>query len=206
MKSLTKFLLGCALAAGFAATASAQISLYLSPSSQSTSVNGTATYSLNVKGLKTSADYAGPVLGGYNITLDFNSAIASVQSVAFGSLLNLSGTDYQSADTSSAGVLSLMEISFDSASALEAAQPGSFTLATITFVGQASGLTGLTFDLANTSLSDENANTLDLAGGGTGGNLSVVPEPSTTAIALGVVAVGAVLVRRRLRPVAVVNA
>lgn len=199
MKSLVKFLLGCALVAGLAVSASAQISLYFSPSSQSTSPNGTVTYGLYVKGLKNSADYSGPVLGGYNITLDFDASIVAVQSVSFGSLLSQSGPDFQVADTSTPGVLSLSEISFDSPSVLEAAQSASFALASVTFSGLAKGTSAISFDLANTSLSDENANTLDLAGGGAAGSVSVVPEPSVTAAAIGLAAIGAVVARRRLR-------
>jgi len=198
MKTIAKFLLGCIAMAGLAASASAQITLSLTPTTQTVSVNGLATYNLNISGLKTNADYTGPVLGGYNIVLDFNSAIASAQSVSFGSSLAISGSDLQVADLSTSGQISLTEISYDSAAVLESSQSSSFTVATITFQGLTPGTTALTFDTANTSLSDENANTLDLINAN-GASLTVtaIPEPSCAAGVFGVVAVGACLLRRR---------
>jgi len=187
MKNIVKLLIGCVAAAGIASSASAQISLSLSPSSQSVGLNGVQSFDLNISGLKGSADYSGPALGGFEVTLDYDSTIASAQSVTFGSMLNLSGSDFQYSDTTTTpGVITIEEISYDSASALEAAQGKSFTLATFTLQGINLGSTAITFDLSygNTSLSDENAHTLDLAGGAIGASLKVVPEPGTCTMAL----------------------
>jgi len=199
MKTITKFFLGCIAAAGLAASASAQITLSLSPTTQTVGVNGLATYNLNISGLKSSADYNGPALGAYNIVLDFNSAIASAQSVTFGNALNVFAGDFPSADlTTTAGQITLSDVSFDSAADLESHQSSSFTFATITFQGQAPGTTTLTFDTANTSLSDENANRLDLINAnGSAMTVTAIPEPSCAAGLFGVAAVGACVLRRR---------
>jgi hypothetical protein len=205
MKTITKFLFGCIAAAGLAVSASAQISLILTPANQAiTTTGGTVTYNLNISGLKGSADLNGPVLGGFEITLNYNPTIALAQSVTFGNssgtdLLNPQGGAFAYQDLTTAGQVLLMESTSDTAAALEAAQGKSFTLATITFQGVGLGTTSLTFDLTNTSLSDENALTLDMAGGATGGTLTVtaIPEPSCAAAVLGVVAVGTCLLRRR---------
>jgi hypothetical protein len=182
MKNIIKLIIGC-VAAGIILPASAQITLSLSPSSQTNVVGGMEAYNLVVSGLKGSADYNGPALGGFDVQLDFNSTIASAQSVTFGSMLNLSGNDFQYSDlTSTPGQITLAEISYDSAAALEGAQTKSFTLATIDFQGLALGSTTLTID-PGSSLSDENGNTLDVVSLNNGSlTVAAVPEPSTCAL------------------------
>ncbi|MGA3008171.1 MAG: cohesin domain-containing protein [Opitutaceae bacterium] len=198
MKNIKKFLLGCMVAAGIAHTASAQISLYLSPVSQTIGVDGLASYNLVVKGLKGSADYNGPALGGFDVQLDYNSAIASAQSVTFGSMLNLSQDDMQISDLSAPGVIYLSETSFDSPAALESAQTSSFTLATITLEGLTPGTTLLSFDSTYApSLTNEDGFTLDLAGGAVGSSLAVIPEPSCTAGLTAALALGFCALRRK---------
>lgn len=124
--------------------------------------------------------------------------------MTFGSKLDLSGGDFQISDLSTPGQIYLTETSYDSAAALEAAQTSSFTLATFTLEGLSAGTTSVTFDSTLApSLSDENANTLDLISA-TGGSLTVVPEPSSYAMA--VLAMGLCGVRRLLRQPARCNA
>jgi hypothetical protein len=156
------------------------------------------SYDVNISGLKGSADYNGPALGAFILQLDFNSTIASAQSVAFGNKLNLTGSDLQYSDLSTAGQVYLSETSFDSVAALEAAQGKNFTLATVTFAGLQPGTTAMSFDLAQTSLSDENGNTLDLIStNGSTLTVTAIPEPASTACIFGVLAVGLGVVRRR---------
>jgi hypothetical protein len=197
MKKIIKFLAGLALA-GMVLPASAQIDLSLSPASQTVGLGGDATYNVIISGLKGSADYNGPVVGGFDIVLDYNPAIASVQSVSFTSLLNVdAGGDFPSSDlgATTPGQLVLEDISGGSVAALEAAQGKSFTLASFTLQGINLGVTALTFD-PTTSLSDENANTLDLINA-TGGSLSVIPEPGLYGGLAGVAACGVCVLRRK---------
>lgn len=205
MKNIVKLIVGCAAAAGMVLPASAAISLSLSPASPTVGLGGTATYTLAISGLGLSPQYLGPALGAFNIVLDYNSAIASPVSASFGSLLNVdAGGDFQYSDlgVTTPGQIVLGDISFGSASALEAAQAAgkatgkgfpTFTLATFTLRGLAYGTSALTFD-SSSSLSDENGFTLDLSNpttglfNGNGGSITVVPETTTTLAGLGAVA------------------
>ena len=69
-------------------------------------------------------------------------------------------------------------------------------MATIEFQGLAPGTTPLTFDLAQTSLTDENGNTLDLITANSG-SLTVTPVPEPGTWALASLALGLVALRRR---------
>lgn len=177
MNTLTKLFAGCALGLGMALPASADLTLSLTPANQTAGLGQWITYDLVVSGLKSSSDYNGPALGAFSITLDYNSSIAAAGNVSFGTKLSNTGPDYQLFDTSTAGQIYLSEFSYDDAQTLQNSQSSSFTLATITLQGVGVGSTTLTFDRSGTSLSDESANTLDLVTA-TGGNLTVVPEPS----------------------------
>lgn len=195
MKNIYKLLLGCVVAAGFAFPAAAQISLSLSANSQTNSVGGFDTYSLIISGLKGNVDLNGPALGGYQVTLDYNSSIASLSADTFGTKLSNSGPDYQY-DSSSPGVIQLSEMSYDLPALLESSQTASFTLATFTLQGIAPGRTALSFDLANTSLSDENGSSLDLINANSGAfTVTAVPEPGTYALAA--LGLGCVVLHRR---------
>jgi hypothetical protein len=203
MNTISKFLLACVAVAAIAIPASAQIGLSLSPVTSTVGVGGTATYNLNISGLFGSADYSGPALGGYAIQLDYNSAIASATAVTFGNnlgvdLVNLSGGAFQSSDTTTPGQVFLMNISGDSAVALQAAQSKSFTLATITLQGVSQGTTSLSFDTTSfpPELTDGNSNTLAV-NTMTGATLSVIPEPSVTASVFGAAAIGFCALRRK---------
>lgn len=198
MKPFTKIILGCVFAAGLACPGFGQITLSLSPLSDTLAVGSTESYNLNVSGLKGNVDYNGPALGGYSVAIDYNSLTAAAQSVTFGSMLNLSSDDFQSADLTTPGVISISETSFDTAAALETAQTSGFTLATITMQAVSNVTTALTIDTnpLNTSLSDENGATLDLVKVNNA-SLTAIPEPSMTASVLGALAMGVGAVRRR---------
>lgn len=191
-------LLAAAVTAGITLPAAAQLTLSLNPVSQQNGVGGMITYNIDINGLKSNPDLNGPALGAFNVMLDYNASLASVQSVNFGALLSNSGPDSQMSDISTPGQIFLMEISFDSPAQLEAAQSGSFVLGSFTLEGLAAGSAPITFDLANTSLSDENGNSLTLAGVNNG-TITVVPEPGVCALAsLGVAAL-VFQARRRTR-------
>ena len=196
MKLLPKLLLGCLAAAGFSCPAFAQVTLSLSPITDTIGIGAQETFNLNISGLKSSADYNGPALGGYTVQVDYNSLTAAAESVSFGSLLSSSGPDYQFSDLTTPGQIYLTETSYDTPAQLEANQTASFTLATFTMQGLSAGTTPLTIDLAQTSLTDGNGNTLDLAKT-TNASLTAIPEPSVTASVLGALAMGACALRRK---------
>jgi len=189
MKNMIKLLAGI-LAASVVLPATAAITLSISPASQTVGLGSMATYNLNISGLDNSSDYTGPQLGAFGVQLDFDPAIASFQSVTYGT--GLGAGDYQWTDTAVAGQLWLS----DAATAASlAGQPSSFTLATFTFQGVALGTTPLTIDLAASSLGDANA--LSLVFGANSGSLTVVPEPGIYGGLAGVAAFGICLLRRK---------
>jgi hypothetical protein len=196
MKHLSKITAGLVVLAGMTLPATAQLTLSLAPVSQSVASGGTVTYNIDISGLKSNPDLNGPALGAFSILLDYDSTVALAQSVAFGSYLSNSGPDSQTSDLSTAGQIYLSELSFDSASVLESSQPSSFVLGTLTLEGVNPGATALSFDLANTSLSDENGNSLTLSSA-SGATLTVVPEPGTYALTGLGLAAGWVLRRRQ---------
>lgn len=195
MKNICTLIIGCVAFAGIAFPASAQITLSLSPAAQTNVIGGLSTFNLNISGLKGSADYNGPALGAFEVTLDYDASIVSLQSDTFG---NLAGVDELNnngsailLDSSAPGEIQLTEYSTDLPSTLEIDQTTSFTLATFTLQGINAGTTPLAFDLSNTSLSDENGNSLDLINANSGSfTVTSVPEPSfygLSALTLGLV-------------------
>jgi hypothetical protein len=196
MKYISKLVASVVLA-GITFPAAAQLTLSLAPSTQTTGLGGEVTYNIDISGLKSSPDYNGPALGAFSITLDFDSSTASAQSVTIGTLLSNAGpgNDFQVSDLSTPGQIYLSDMSFDSAALLEASQPASFVLGSFTLEGTGLGSTAISFDLANTSLSDENGLGLTLSTAN-GATLTVVPEPGTCAL-VGLGLVGLVAQSRR---------
>jgi len=195
MKNISKLILLCAAAVGFALPAFGQVSLSLSPAKQNTIVGDTLTYSIIVAGLKGSADLPdiSPALGSFDIMLDYDSSVLTYDSATFGNFLNVDASGDSQLDASTTGQVNLMDISSGTAAALEAAQTSSFSLGTVTFTLDQVQSTAITFD-AQTSLGDENSNSLTFSTS----NASAVPEPGTYAFAgMGIVALAALALRRK---------
>jgi hypothetical protein len=184
MKSISKLLLAAVAAAGITLPAAAQLTLSLSPTSQSTTLGGMTTYNVNISGLQSRPEGNEPALGSFLLTLDYNPAIATAEAVSFGNYLSPSGpgNDTQMFDiTSTPGVIQLLDES--DGTVTPANQPSSFTLATISIEGIGFGSTPVSFDLSNSSLSDEASNPLDVSKV-VNASLTVVPEPGTCALAI----------------------
>ena len=171
---------GCLLAA--ALPASAQLSLYLQPATSPVTPGGDTTVDLMVSGI---SGMGAPVgLAAFAVEVNYDNALVSPTAVAYGTHLGAT-LDYE--DLASTPL-------FISSTSLEAAgffasQPNSFSLATLTFHGLASGTSALTF--GNISLSDENGRSI---------SIQQVPEPGQVASMLMVVsASGGFLFVRRLR-------
>jgi hypothetical protein len=131
--------------------AHADIIVSLEPDSQSIGVGSPVSMDLVVSGL---GDHASPSLGGFDFTLSYNLAVLSAASLSFGNYLNLGILgSLQNSDLSTPGIIHLDEISFESASALQANQPSSFTLATLGFSGAGGGISAV--NVTSGSLSDE---------------------------------------------------
>lgn len=173
-KLLFLFILFCSMALAGQAMA---VSLSLLPSSQTIQPGDTAYVDLDISGLTA----GGPdSLGAFALDITFDDNILAFDSVVFGNLLGdpdplAFETDIY-VDDSTPGLVYLDEVSWLLDWELDALQPDSFTLATLSFTGINLGSSDLV--LANVDLSDAFGvtlvdPTLDNA------SVDVVPEPST---------------------------
>ena len=151
------------------------VSLSLVPSAQSISVGGSASVDLVVSGLGSAAS---PSIGAFSATVTHDPSILAGMSVSFGPYLSLTTPSFQDQDVATSGQIYAFELSFDSPGDLNSGQPDTFTLATFTYQGVASGTSSLEFDLAWTSLSDEDGNSLTFET--TPGSITVSPVPEPT--------------------------
>jgi hypothetical protein len=140
-------------ALAFAGPAPAVVSLFFVPTPEITTVGGTATVELRVSGLLDAP--SPPALGAWRVDIDYNPAIASAASVTLGTELDLGVVgSVQFFDLTTPGTAVLDEVSFEAPGDLVAAQPDTFTLATLNVTGLAPGESPLTLRLVE--LSDEN--------------------------------------------------
>ncbi len=178
------------------ASADSLLTLGLTPATSTVSWNSTITLTLSISGL-TLTSYSDRSLGGYDITLDYDSSYLSVASVTYGSSVSLGNSDaYQSYDSSTAGALYLSEIASGTNSDLHAVQGNGFTIATITFnVLSSTGSTSVSID-SSSDASDGNSNSMTI-NSTTGATINVVPEPSTYALLVVAVLFAGVGARKR---------
>lgn len=103
--------------------------------------------------------FTAPSLGAFLFDLSYDPAVVSADFISFGSLLNLGGFgSIQYSDPSSPGIIHLDEISLEFSDDLDSAQPDSFTLATLNFIGLSPGISAVQFSVAQ--LSDALGSTL----------------------------------------------
>ena len=191
MKNIMKFAVLAIVAMGLAHSASAAaVGPVLSVSGSATLVNitDTVTLTLNISGLKVgdNVDLTGsPSVSAFDLVLNYDPTVLTLQSSTFGSKLWLSNTsdptyaDVQ-IDLSTPGRVELFDLSSDSAATLRSLQPASFSLGTVTFAAAGIGSTKLTWDAA-TSLSDETgaASVAFTSTDSATITSNVVPEPGT---------------------------
>ena len=173
------------------ASASANITLSIAPTTQSVLAGNTVDVAVNISGL---GALTAPSLGAYDLDVTFDSSILAFNSVAFVSQLDLaimgSTTGY---DASAAGVLNGFEVSLESISNLNSLQAGSFNLFTLTFDTLALGTSGV--GISNVVLGDASA--APLFADVVGGEVTVIPAPA--AVMLGGLGLGFVSWFRRRR-------
>ncbi len=161
-----------------ASSASAAISLSLEPSSQTIDLGGSASIDLVISGL---GDHTSPSLGAFgffDFDLSYDAAILTAVSVSFGNHLDLGiAGSIRNSDLTTPGAVQLDELSLESEAALNAAQPSSFTRATLSFKGVGVGLG--TVNITGGSLSDETGLT-SLPFTASNGQIQVVPEVGTS--------------------------
>jgi hypothetical protein len=132
--------------------------------------------------------FAAPSLGAFLAEIVFDDAILDFDSAVYGSLLGDPSDPLATsiATTTGVGSVSLDEFSFLFDFELDALQPDSFTLATLTFRGQAAGVSALA--IGTVDLSDAVGNTLTptaiKAGSIQVTSANGVPAPATVALIL----------------------
>ena len=172
-----------------AGTAAHAISLGFSPTDQAVGVGSSVDVDLVISGL---GDFMPDSLGVFDLDVLYDSTILSLTNVAFGDpglgdQLDLFGFGSFTGVGAVAGGTNLFEISFDSPLDLDTLQPGSFTLARLTFDVLAQGKSPL--DLANVLLGDAGGNPLSATV--TPGSIAGIPEPGTiTLFLMGGLALG----------------
>ncbi|MCI0541908.1 MAG: cohesin domain-containing protein [Verrucomicrobiales bacterium] len=148
-KGLIRLLAVGAFALALAGRAHA-LSLTLQPSVQTIGVGDSATVDIIISGL---GDFASPSLGAFDFELSYDSSILSADLATFGTLLDagIPGASLQFSDLTSPGTVRLHELSFHNPDELNTLQPGSFTLALLSFSGLSGGISAVDFSLADLS-------------------------------------------------------
>lgn len=142
-------------------------------------------------------DGVAPSLGAYDVDLNFDAGVLSLVGVGFGAGLDIFDFGSIQTATPGPGTVNLYEVSLDFADDLNTWQPGSFSLATLTFQVLAGGTSAL--DLNVNAFADSLGDELTV-GLVNNGSVTAVPEPSSALLMLlGLLPVG--LVARRFRRV-----
>ncbi len=140
-RSCWKVLLAVAALGAAASSAGAAVTFYFAPVAQAVLLGASSTFEIR-------ATVTAPpgAIGDYDLSIAYNPAIVQIDSLAFGSGLDLGtvGDSDKGLSSFGAGVISLVEISFVDSAALVLGQPGDFALATVGFTGLAVGVSPLT--------------------------------------------------------------
>ena len=191
---------GCLALAALAASLvalprdAAAISLELAPAALSPAVGDSFAVSVVVGGL--GAVGSAPSVGAFELSLDYDEALLDLVGVDFGLLLGDPTAGEAFTDfVPGAGSVDVAEVSLLAAAALDALQPASFTLATVTFKASAAGESVLS--LGAPVVSDANGRALGIQLLGSArvtAGAPAVPEPA----ALVTFATGALIVAWRV--------
>lgn len=129
---------------------------------------------------------AAPTLSGFDLDLDFGAPTLTLVNVAFGSGLGTGAQVLNSTSLLSPSIVDLAAVSLLASATLDAQQPASFVLATLTFQAVSPGLAGLA--LTQAVLADTSA----VPGGNqlfvdsiSGASILVTPEPGTLLLLSG---------------------
>jgi len=182
MTYLSKTLTAAALLSLSGLTAAVELSIV--PSAASVQQGDTISVDLVASDL---GDFAAPSLGAFFAEILFDDALLDFVSASYGAYLGDPDDPDETGWVTSAeeGVVGLDEFSWLEASALDALQPERFTLATLTFGGQAPGAGVLAF--GEVDLSDAAGNVLVPAALNTASiqvNSVAIPVPPSVALLL----------------------
>jgi hypothetical protein len=148
MKPTTPKLVIALLALALSLPVNANIILSIEPASQAFNSASSVSVDLVISGL---GDHTSPSLGAFDLALSYDPSVLSAVSVTFGTQLGMSAL--AGTDLGTPGTIHLDDVSLRSASFLQANQPSSFTLATLSFRGIGGGSSAI--ELTAGTLSDE---------------------------------------------------
>lgn len=136
-----------------------------------------------------------PTLGGFDIDVMFDGSLLDLDSVVFGTGLDVLGLGSVQGVAVGPGMTNVFEVSLDSVLDLTLLQPDSFTLFTLNFSALAGGVSVVDLDVNSistaTGQSFPNFNNVE------NGEVTVVPVPATLLLfGLGLVGVGVARKRR----------
>ncbi|MBS0150306.1 MAG: PEP-CTERM sorting domain-containing protein [Nitrospira sp.] len=155
MKAVTvRFLLVTLFVIGLVIQEAKAISLSFQLSSSSATVGDTVTLSAVIGGL---GDFTSPSLGAFDFNIDFDPSLVALTAspITFSTLLGDEGVgESLSGSSATAGSVNLFALSFLTALELNALQPSSFTLATLSFKALDSGVNTFTFPTSTAILGD----------------------------------------------------
>lgn len=164
------------------ATTVSAISLQLLPSVQVVNLNVSSNFNVDVVISGLDAEIPNEIVSAFDLDVLYDATIFRATGVDFGPLLG-DPTLFEaqtSANTSVAGVVDLAEISFLFDSELSSMQPGSFTLATLSFRALQDGSSFLSFEpdpLFGTNVVGLNATTLAVDISGASVTVRPIPLP-----------------------------
>jgi len=151
------------------------ITIGFEPASQIVPVGELVSVDLVISGL---GDYSEPSLGSFDLNITYDTAILDFTGYTLGSYLGDISL-WEAVDDSwgetTPGTINLAEVSLLSVSELDALQPSSFPLATLTFDTLTIGTSSL--DISITALADAYGD--PLSADVQSGNISPVPEPAS---------------------------
>lgn len=172
----------------FVALDAKAISFSMDPAGSVVGIGQSVDIDLNVSGL---GDFAPDSLGVYDIDVAWDPNIITLNTVSFGSDLSILFPSVQTV-TPGAGTVNLFELSLDFPSDLDTFQPGSFTIATLTFEVIDFGTSAVTPTV--NVVGDADGLPLQLESV-TGATVSAIPEPTSAVLWMA----GLLVVHRRLR-------
>jgi len=190
------------------ASSAPAVTLSIDPVSQTISTGAVGQINVDIQGVPRGSppcqDVSGQPamcgLGAFDLTLNDSLGILSFTGVSFGTELGdpLLGQALISSTAPATGTVELKEVSELSTDALVKNEPANFTLATISFVAGATGVTSI--GISKITLADGNGVLLATTGVG-GSTVTVLPEPASgllVAAGLGSLSLAARGARRRI--------
>lgn len=175
-----------ALAFSLLPGAAAATPIEVVPASGETAVGSLVPVEIRVAGLGV---FAAPSLGVFDLDVVFDASVLALESVAFAAFLGGAG-DVVTEALARTGSVNLFAVSLLPPAALDALQPASFVLATLSF--RALALGGSTIDVLPLTLGDTLGAPLSGEAGSAVLDVTAIPEPgSAVLVALGLALAGA---------------